>query len=131
MISASFPLLRRSLLLLAVLGLAACASRPTPPPAPALSIFPAMIPSAEVGTAYNTQLRVGGARTPLSEVEIVQGELPPGIQLQEPVGNAIPLVGMATETGSYAFTLRVATEATGEQAQEHTQDFRMEVSSKQ
>lgn len=129
MISITSAMLRRGFLAIVIVSLAACASRPSAPPA--LSIFPAMMPSAEVGSAYNAQLRVGGARTPLAEVEIISGELPPGIQIQDPVGNAIPLVGMPTETGSYPFTLRVATEATGEQAQVHTQDFRLEVSSQQ
>ena len=129
MISATTAFFRRGLFVAAVLGLAACASTPTPPPA--LSVFPAMLPSAQVGETYNTQLRVGGARTPLAEAEITSGELPPGIQLRAPQGNAIPLVGTPTETGSYGFTLRVATEATGEQAQVHTQDFRLEVSREQ
>ena len=129
MITATSAFIRRGLLVAAVLGLAACASTPTPPPA--LSIFPAMLPSAQVGESYNTQLRVGGARTPLAEVEIISGELPPGIQLRSPQGNAIPLVGEPTQTGSYGFSLRVATEATGDQAQVHTQDFRLEVSSEQ
>lgn len=129
MISVTSAMFRKGALLVAVLALAACASSPSAPPA--LSIFPAMMPSAEVGSAYNAQLRVGGARTPLAEVDIISGALPPGIELQEPAGNAIPVVGLPTETGSYPFTLRVATEATGEQAQVHTQDFRLEVSSEQ
>lgn len=68
---------------------------------------PEILPSVPAGVAYDEQLALEGGTGPLSW-EVVDGELPPGLEL----GEDGLLSGTATDAGSYTFTVEV-TDVTG------------------
>lgn len=74
---------------------------------PVLTVTPATLPSATVGTSYSQALALGGASPP-STFAVTAGALPPGIALS---GSGV-LSGTPSSAGSFSFTV-TATDAGG------------------
>jgi hypothetical protein len=80
-------------------------------PATPLHFTPALLPIATVGQAYQGTLAISGNQTPIAEVGVPPGSLPPGLSVgvARPLTlNEIQVSGTPTVAGTFQFTLRVA-----------------------
>ena len=77
------------------------------------SIFPTVLPSAQVNVAYSTTL-VAAPITPPATWAVTGGTLPPGLTLTAAMGT---ISGTPTTAGTYTFLVQV-TDATGPSAQQ-------------
>ncbi len=95
--------------LLLISGWTGAAGQTTPsvPPRP-LSVNGQALPSGAVGEGYSFQLTVNGGTPPVLW-QLVQGSLPPGIQLDESSGL---LSGMPRSTGEFRFILAATDSST-------------------
>jgi hypothetical protein len=71
-------------------------------PAP-LTITSTSLPAPVVGQAYSAQLRASGGTSPYTW-SIVEGSLPPGLELNASTGE---ITGTPTEAGSFTLTVQV------------------------
>ena len=112
------------LLALACAGLACYSSREVPE----LTISPAELPPAQVGQPYQATIRVGENQTPVFNIAVVQGELPPGmiLQFQPDDGNAL-LNGLPSQAGFYTFDLRVSCYGTSRDGQSAEKSYTLTV----
>jgi hypothetical protein len=105
---------RLGLLLLAIsLG---CADETRAP----LRFSPDVLPDGLVGQAYLGVLAIAGNETPVTEVAVSAGALPPGlaVALQLPMSvNQVEVTGVPTQAGAWTFTLRVACAGTNRPGQ--------------
>lgn len=83
-----------------------------------LKIEPASMPDGEVGAAYEVEIRVSDAVTPVNSMSIPNGALPPGLELEFPLEdpsddrNRATIRGIPEEAGTYRFTVSVSCFAT-------------------
>jgi ice-binding like protein/putative Ig domain-containing protein/exosortase sorting signal-containing protein len=81
---------------------------------PILTILPATLPNAGVGSFYSQPIIASGS-TPDSYIYTVTGSLPPGLALNPvtpPATKTVNLAGTPTAAGDYSFTI-TATDANG------------------
>lgn len=110
---------------LACLTITGPAAAPTPtsdyiftPSTVVLKIEPASMPDGEVGAAYEVEIRVSDAVTPVTSMSIPNGALPPGLELEFPLEdpgddrNRAMIRGVPEEAGTYTFTVSVSCFAT-------------------
>ncbi|VAW72403.1 hypothetical protein MNBD_GAMMA10-2681 [hydrothermal vent metagenome] len=73
-----------------------------------LSAIPEKLPIAVVGEPYKFELIVEGDGAPIVSVSVIQGELPPGLQLMRQDGEHVfEITGIAQKEGDYAFTIKM------------------------
>lgn len=110
---------------LACLTITGPSAAPTPtinyiftPSTVVLKIEPASLPDGEVGAAYEVEIRVSDAVTPVNSMSIPNGALPPGLELEFPLEdpgddrNRAMIRGIPEEAGTYTFTVSVSCFAT-------------------
>ena len=75
-------------------------------PRPALQFMPNKLPDAKVRQAYKVELVISGNVTPVGDISVSDGALPPGVELvfNEQLRTAM-VAGMPSQTGSYQFTV--------------------------
>ena len=84
-----------------------CAMRPE------LSVTTETWPIAIVGKEYRASLTVENSETPLLNVSIQHGKLPPGLKLSHIKGESnFTITGISTERGEHVFTLSMASHGT-------------------
>ncbi len=73
-----------------------------------LSAKPEKLPIAVVGELYKIELIIEGDGAPIGSVSVIQGELPPGLQLiHRDRGHVFEITGIAQQEGDYAFTIKM------------------------
>lgn len=90
-------------------------SQPTEDPEPdfgptggPLKFSPDTLPDAQVGTAYDAEIRISLNNTPVGDFFISEGELPEGLEFTFLDGeDAATIAGTPTEAGTYTFTVTV------------------------
>jgi len=82
-----------------------------PPVCPLISLTPATLPLAIVGTPYSQTLTASGGTAPYT-FAVTSGALPPGLVLSNSGPSSALLAGTITTAGSYTFTI-TATDAAG------------------
>ena len=121
MLSAAFMVI----ISLACFTITGPAAAPTPtsdyiftPSTVVLKIEPASLPDGEVGAAYEAEIRVSDAVTPVNSMSASYGTLPPGLELEFPLEdpgddrNRAMIRGIPEEAGTYTFTVSVSCFAT-------------------
>jgi hypothetical protein len=104
-------ILLMSLVSLACVRLAGGASTATPAPtfvpvSEPLQIKPDVLPSAQVGKMYETEIQITQNVTPVGDITIQQGALPAGLQMEFLRGeDAAKISGIPDETGTFTVTL--------------------------
>lgn len=88
------------ILLLAGGMLSSCTNRPK------LGFAPSELPLAKRGKPYRVQITITGQQTPVGQVFIEQGELPPGLTLHhQQTDDMAEIRGMATVAGTFKVTI--------------------------
>lgn len=73
-----------------------------------LKFTPDTLPGAQVGTAYDAEIRISLNNTPVGDFFISDGELPDGLEFTFLEGeDAATIVGTPSQTGIYTFTVTV------------------------
>jgi Putative Ig domain len=91
------------LVLLTLAALACLGGGPRP-----LKFSPDKLPAAQHGQAYNAVITVSQNVTPVGQMSVASGQLPPGLSLTFPKGqDAGEIAGTPTATGTYSFTVSV------------------------
>jgi len=86
-----------------VLALALLACRDSRPP---LAFSPEKIPEARTGQAYELTVVVTGNQTPVGQIYISEGQLPPGLTLSHQRGDSAAAIGGTPRAaGRYSFTV--------------------------
>jgi hypothetical protein len=118
------PAVSFALLALVCAGLACYSSREVPE----LTITPAELPPAQAGQPYQVTINVGENQTPVFNITVVQGELPPGmiLQFQPDEGNAL-IKGLPSQAGLYTFNLRVSCYGTSRDGQSAERSYTLTV----
>jgi hypothetical protein len=89
--------------IVATLTLAACT-----PGRPALEFTPAELPTAQIGQPYLAAISVERNDTPVGDMWVSDGALPPGLELVFTSGTDTgEIAGTPTSAGSYAFSVEV------------------------
>ncbi len=89
------------LVLAAALSLAACT-----PDRPALSFAPDRFPEGQVGRPLTVTVTVSGNVTPVGDIFVSDGTLPPGLSLHAQRGNAsAEVAGTPRQAGTFTFTI--------------------------
>jgi hypothetical protein len=90
-----------TLLLLLTGGmLSSCTNRPK------LVFAPTELPPAQRGKPYHVQITITGQQTPVGQIFIEQGELPPGLTLHhEETDNTAQIRGTPQVTGTFKVTI--------------------------
>ena len=87
--------------LLLAAALLACGDR-----RPALVFSPAELPQAQVGQPYSATFSISGNVTPVGDMFVDTGTLPPGLQLTfDEASRTAELSGTPTEAGTFKFTV--------------------------
>jgi len=92
-----------------LIGSATATPRPTPdfaPLRPDLVFEPATLPAVRKGEIYNVEIHVTKNVTPVGDMLIMTGKLPPGLELVFLNGkDTARISGIPDETGTFTFTL--------------------------
>jgi hypothetical protein len=73
-----------------------------------LEIEPSSLPIAHLGLRYEAKLQVKQNVTPVGDISITEGRLPPGLEFVFMEGEDSAVIsGIPEETGTYTFTLSV------------------------
>jgi len=77
------------------------------PVRPALAFSPSALPNATAGTAYLQTITVSNNVTPVGDISVSSGSLPPGVTLNFVRGSSVSadLTGTPTARGTYVFTV--------------------------
>ena len=99
-------MIRYTGLLLLALLLAGCPSPDRPKRQPPLTFAPDTLPAATVGVAYTQTVTAANASTPMYQLELTTGALPPGLSyVYDKDAETGTIAGTPTEAGSYSITL--------------------------
>lgn len=81
-----------------------------PPVTTPLKFEPDSLPAAQVGAAYDVQIQVSDNVTPISDVGILDGALPEGIELvlEDQQEDSMRMSGTPTQSGTFTFTVFVS-----------------------
>jgi len=78
-----------------------------------LSVTHETWPIAIVGQEYSATLNVENSETPVFDVSVQHGQLPPGLKLSHIKGESnFTITGISTERGEHVFTLSMASHGT-------------------
>jgi len=73
-----------------------------------LEFLPDKLPQGQVGTAYETEIRISGNRTPAGDMFVSEGSLPPGLALTFMKGeDRARITGVPSGPGTFAFKIYV------------------------
>jgi hypothetical protein len=73
-----------------------------------LKFSPDVLPEAQVGSAYDAEIRIGLNNTPAGDFFISEGELPEGLEFAFLEGeDAATIAGTPVEAGTFTFTVSV------------------------
>ena len=94
-----------------------------------LVFSPDQLPAVEKGEYYEVTISISQTETPVGEFRISEGELPPGLVLeQDPAdSNKATISGIATESGNYFFTIYVWCYGTSRNGQTGEMQYSIEV----
>ncbi len=110
------------LCVLSVGGLAAGCKGSKPP----LGFAPPELPAGVVGAPYRAEISVTGEETPVGEVSVASGQLPPGLALKFTRDAEVSVIdGTPTGAGTYSFTLRAWSFGTNEPGQGGSKPYRI------
>jgi hypothetical protein len=97
-------------------------------PAPALVFIPDELPEAQVGEPYSATIGVAGNRTPVGNLAVGEGALPPGLALHHEWGESSAEIRGTPETaGSYKFAISVGCLGTNEHGQSGRREYELSV----
>ncbi len=117
------PRLWAPLLLLAAALLACGDRRPA-----ALAFSPAELPEAQVGRPYSATISVSGNVTPVGDMFVDTGALPPGLQLTfDETSRTAEISGTPTEAGTFKFAVGAWCFGTNVSGQTGEQEFELVV----
>ena len=113
------------LLLLMVGSMLACRDREERPP---LTFSPTQLPQAHVGEPYSATITVSDNVTPVFRYRVVEGSLPPGLELlfDEASGSA-QISGTPTEGGTFKVTIAASCLGTSVNGQTGQQQYELVV----
>ena len=96
----------------------------TQTPRPELVFDPTALPDGQLGVTYEAEVHVSQNVTPVGEFYLVEGTLPPGLELVQWEGeNAVRITGAPAEAGTYSFILGVWCYGTSVNGQMGTQEY--------
>ena len=73
-----------------------------------LKIEPDSMPNAALGVPYSARMQVSENGTPVANITLIEGTLPPGLELKIiPGKNSAAISGVPTTAGAYSFTVHV------------------------
>ena len=106
-------------------GLGACT-----PARPALAFSPSALPNATAGSPYLQTITVSNNVTPVGDISVSSGTLPPGLTLNFVRGSAVSadLTGTPTTAGTYVFTVSAWCLGTNVSGQTGDQSYALVVS---
>lgn len=88
--------------LILLLGLSVLACDPRP----ALAFSPSQLPEAQTGQAYQVSISVSGNQTPVGDLYVSEGSLPPGLTVAYQRGSSTATIsGTPQAAGQSAFTV--------------------------
>jgi hypothetical protein len=83
-----------------------------------LGFSPATLPDATAGQEYSTLVQATGNKTPVYEIAVLKGTLPPGLSLNYQKGaSAAKITGSPRQAGQYTFTLKASCVGTNQAGQ--------------
>ena len=80
---------------------------PVVPGCPFITVSPATLPAAVLGTPYSQTITATGG-TPSSTFTVSSGALPPGLTLSQTTGSTAVISGTPTTNGLFSFTITVS-----------------------
>jgi hypothetical protein len=106
-------------------GLAACN-----PARPGLTFSPLALPNATAGSAYLQTITVSNNETPVGDISVSSGALPPGLTLNFVRGSSVSadVTGTPTTRGTYVFTVSAWCLGTNVSGQTGDQSYALVVS---
>jgi hypothetical protein len=73
-----------------------------------LKFEPEVLPAAQAGEMYDSEIRITGNNTPAGDIYLSDGTLPTGLELVKVDGeDAAKISGIPEETGTFTFTVAV------------------------
>ena len=73
---------------------------------PALTFSPDQLPEAQTGQAYQVTITVSENQTPVGDMYVSDGSLPPGLVMSHERGSSTATIsGKPTQAGGFAFTV--------------------------
>jgi hypothetical protein len=107
------------------LALVACV---LPQPRPALVFAPARLADAQAGLPYDVRITISGNQTPVGQILVSDGQLPPGMTLTDDHENSAATIGgTPLQSGQYTFTLRAWCLGTNQSGQTGEQAYALTV----
>jgi len=97
---------------------------------PALAFEPSQLPSGIVGVNYNGTITVTQNETPVGDIAVSSGSLPPGLSLEFERGGAnstAQITGTPTAAGSYEITVDAWCLGTNVSGQTGQKTYRIEI----
>jgi hypothetical protein len=97
---------------------------------PPLSFEPAELPSGIVGLPYAATVTITGNETPVGDIYVADGELPPGLRLEfagRGTGSTAQFTGTPTASGSYEVTIAAWCLGTNESGQTGDRKYTIEI----
>jgi hypothetical protein len=106
-------------------GLGACS-----PARAALAFSPSALPNAAAGSPYLQTITISNNETPVGDISVSSGTLPPGVTLTFVRGSSVSadLTGTPTTAGTYVFTISAWCLGTNVSGQTGDQSYALVVS---
>ena len=97
---------------------------------PALGFEPAELPEGIVGLPYTAIVTVTGNETPVGDIYVSEGELPPGVRLEfagRGTGSTAQFSGTPTSSGSFEVTIAAWCLGTNQSGQTGDKKYTIEI----
>jgi hypothetical protein len=100
------------------------------PARPALAFSPSALPNAVAGSPYLHTITISNNETPVGDISVSSGALPPGMALNFVRGSSVSadLTGTPTTAGTYVFTISAWCLGTNVSGQTGDQSYALVVS---
>ena len=104
-------------------------SEPSPPIDDSVLKFdPVNLPDAQQGAPYQVEIKVENVKTFVGKFSVEDGNLPQGLSLERVPGeNAVSIIGVPTEKGTFTFMLYVWCEGTNSPGQTGQKEYTITV----
>lgn len=95
---------------------------------PKLQVSPAVLPDGTLGQPFEARVTVHDNQTPLGGGRVLSGALPPGLRLAKVEnGDTLPIQGVPTRAGSFAFELELWCFGTNLRGQNATRKYGLRI----